>query len=145
MQVAADRRAARMETFRVRREKRIQYRFLVGGPIRSQRDCDKRRTSTIHSEFAGNGKSGDRKCYGGRRHCACNAFETSPGSEISRLIIGNSQRQVLIEMTIVEVALSDDYQAGVDWTLLTDDAANGGNGLISTRVFSVRTCQHHRL
>lgn len=44
-------------------------------------------------------------------------------------VIGNSQRQVLIEMTIVEVALSDDYQAGVDWTLLTDDAAIGGNGL----------------
>jgi len=30
-------------------------------------------------------------------------------------IMSNAKRQVLIEMTIVEVELSDDYQAGVDW------------------------------
>ncbi|MDJ0699995.1 MAG: pilus (MSHA type) biogenesis protein MshL [Woeseiaceae bacterium] len=30
-------------------------------------------------------------------------------------VMSNAQRQVLIEMTIVEVELSDNYQAGVDW------------------------------
>lgn len=38
----------------------------------------------------------------------------------------NSQRQVLIEMTIVEVELSDKFQAGVDWQRL---AAAGTDGL----------------
>ena len=33
-------------------------------------------------------------------------------------VVANSKRQVLIEMTIVEVALSDRYQAGVDWQRL---------------------------
>lgn len=37
-----------------------------------------------------------------------------------------SQRQVLIEATIVEVTLSNNYQAGVDWSRL---AASIGNGL----------------
>lgn len=36
--------------------------------------------------------------------------------------IQNSQRQVLIEMTIVEVELSDNYQAGVDWEKLSASA-----------------------
>jgi general secretion pathway protein D len=35
----------------------------------------------------------------------------------------SSQRQVLIEATIVEVTLSDTYQAGIDWSRL---AVNGG-------------------
>ena len=39
-------------------------------------------------------------------------------------VIENSSRQVLIEMTIVEVELSDKYQAGVDWQALAD-----GDGL----------------
>ena len=42
-------------------------------------------------------------------------------------IIQNSQRQVLIEMTIVEVELSDNYQAGVDWERLAE-SAGGENG-----------------
>jgi len=41
----------------------------------------------------------------------------------------NSQRQVLIEMTIVEVELSDKYQAGVDWQRLSDNGGSGSNGL----------------
>ncbi|MBT8100287.1 MAG: pilus (MSHA type) biogenesis protein MshL [Gammaproteobacteria bacterium] len=44
-------------------------------------------------------------------------------------VVASSQRQVLIEMTIVEVRLSDDFQAGVDWALLTDEAASGGDGI----------------
>lgn len=43
-------------------------------------------------------------------------------------IANNSQRQVLIEMTIVEVELSDNYQAGVDWQRLSDNGGLGSNG-----------------
>lgn len=43
-------------------------------------------------------------------------------------IAKNSQRQVLIEMTIVEVELSDNYQAGVDWERLSDNGGLGSNG-----------------
>ena len=34
----------------------------------------------------------------------------------------SSRRQVLIEATIVEVELSDNYQAGIDWTAFAQDA-----------------------
>ncbi len=33
-------------------------------------------------------------------------------------VIANAQRQVLIEATIVEVELSDQYQAGIDWNII---------------------------
>lgn len=41
----------------------------------------------------------------------------------------NTQRQVLIEMTIVEVELSDKFQAGVDWQRLSDAGGTGSNGI----------------
>ena len=41
----------------------------------------------------------------------------------------NTQRQVLIEMTIVEVELSDKFQAGVDWQRLSDAGGAGSNGI----------------
>ena len=41
----------------------------------------------------------------------------------------NSQRQVLIEMTIVEVELSDNYQAGVDWQRLSAMGGVDNNGV----------------
>lgn len=44
-------------------------------------------------------------------------------------IMENSQRQVLIEMTIVEVALSDNYQAGVDWEKVA--TSSGGEKTVS--------------
>lgn len=44
-------------------------------------------------------------------------------------IMENSQRQVLIEMTIVEVELSDNFQAGVDWQKLSE--LEGGSGSTS--------------
>ena len=44
-------------------------------------------------------------------------------------VMANSQRQVLIEMTIVEVELSDSYQAGVDWQRLSANAGLGNNGV----------------
>jgi general secretion pathway protein D len=36
-------------------------------------------------------------------------------------VLGSARRQVLIEATIVEVLLSDEYQAGVDWSRLPRD------------------------
>ncbi len=44
-------------------------------------------------------------------------------------VVTSSQRQVLIEMTIVEVELSDNYQAGVDWQRLSSNAGLGNNGV----------------
>ena len=38
----------------------------------------------------------------------------------------SAQRQVLIEATIVEVKLSDQYQAGVDWSRLAANGVSGG-------------------
>jgi MSHA biogenesis protein MshL len=43
--------------------------------------------------------------------------------EFLDLVLGSSKRQVLIEATIVEVTLNDNYQSGVDWSAL------GLNGL----------------
>lgn len=40
-------------------------------------------------------------------------------------LLKNSKRQVLIEMTIVEVELSDNFQAGVDWSKLVAEGADG--------------------
>src|SRR5690606_37864436 len=39
----------------------------------------------------------------------------------------NARRQVLIEATIVEVTLNDQYQAGVDWQLFLANGATGFN------------------
>ena len=44
-------------------------------------------------------------------------------------VASSSQRQVLIEATLVEVTLSDVYQGGIDWTRLSSNNAAGGNGL----------------
>lgn len=43
-------------------------------------------------------------------------------------VIGSSQRQVLIEATIIEARLGDDYQAGIDWSRL------GSGGSSSVRL-----------
>ncbi|MBK8162577.1 MAG: pilus (MSHA type) biogenesis protein MshL [Gammaproteobacteria bacterium] len=43
-------------------------------------------------------------------------------------VVANAVRQVLIEMSIVEVELSDGYQAGVDWQRLSDAQGAGSNG-----------------
>ncbi|MDJ0812362.1 MAG: pilus (MSHA type) biogenesis protein MshL [Woeseiaceae bacterium] len=47
-------------------------------------------------------------------------------------IMENSQRQVLIEMTIVEVALSDNFQAGVDWQKLSESLGGEGDFFLQT-------------
>ncbi len=41
----------------------------------------------------------------------------------------NSKRQVLIEVTVVEVTLGDDYQAGVDWSRVSSNAGAGRDGI----------------
>ncbi|MGI9334133.1 MAG: hypothetical protein ACR2RL_13375 [Gammaproteobacteria bacterium] len=47
----------------------------------------------------------------------------------------NITRQVLIEATIVEVLLTDRFQAGIDWTLFTRDGGLTGAGLtLGTRL-----------
>ena len=43
-------------------------------------------------------------------------------------VVSSARRQVLIEATVVEVELSDRYQAGVDWTFLSDSV--GGLDLL---------------
>lgn len=43
---------------------------------------------------------------------------------------GSTQRQVLIEATVVEVALSDSFEAGVDWQVL----ANGVSGVNAAQI-----------
>jgi len=40
-------------------------------------------------------------------------------------VLVNARRQVMIEATIVEVSLNDQYQAGVDWALFLDSGAAG--------------------
>jgi len=47
-------------------------------------------------------------------------------------IMLNSQRQVLIEMTIVEVELSDNFQAGVDWQKLSESASGNNDFSVQT-------------
>lgn len=45
-------------------------------------------------------------------------------------VVGNVQRQVLIEATIAEVTLSDVYKAGVDWSLVSETAVVGGQTVL---------------
>ena len=46
-------------------------------------------------------------------------------------IMANSQRQVLIEMTIVEVELNDNFQAGVDWSKVSEATGNNDFSIIT--------------
>jgi MSHA type pilus biogenesis protein MshL len=46
-------------------------------------------------------------------------------------VVGNVQRQVLIEATIAEVRLSDKYQAGIDWSLVSETAVVGGQTVVT--------------
>jgi general secretion pathway protein D len=44
-------------------------------------------------------------------------------------VSANSKRQVLIEVTVVEVQLNDSYQAGVDWTRVSSNGGLGQDGI----------------
>lgn len=46
-------------------------------------------------------------------------------------VIGSVQRQVLIEATIAEVRLSDHYQAGIDWSLISETTTVGGQTVLT--------------
>jgi len=46
-------------------------------------------------------------------------------------VTASARRQVLIEVTVVEVKLSDQYQAGVDWARVSSDGGLGSNGVSS--------------
>jgi general secretion pathway protein D len=46
-------------------------------------------------------------------------------------VVGSAQRQVLIEATIAEVQLSDKYQAGIDWSVVSETAIVGGNTVLT--------------
>ena len=46
-------------------------------------------------------------------------------------VVGSAQRQVLIEATIAEVQLSDNYQAGIDWSVISETATVGGVEVLS--------------
>ena len=46
-------------------------------------------------------------------------------------VVGSAQRQVLIEATIAEVRLSDTYQAGIDWSLVSETAVVGGQTVLT--------------
>lgn len=43
-------------------------------------------------------------------------------------VLGNAKRQVLIEVTVVEVDLSDQFQAGVDWRRVSSTNGSGSDG-----------------
>ena len=46
-------------------------------------------------------------------------------------VVGSVKRQVLIEVTIAEVRLSDTYQAGIDWSLVSETAVVGGQTVVT--------------
>jgi len=42
-------------------------------------------------------------------------------------VLGNSKRQVMIEATIAEIKLSDSYQTGVDWSIVSSSSSSAVN------------------
>lgn len=54
-------------------------------------------------------------------------------------VLRNSKRQVMIEATIAEIQLSDRYQAGVDWSLIAEDASDGISALTDFRGSNLAT------
>ena len=52
-------------------------------------------------------------------------------SKFINQVVGSAQRQVLIEVTIAEVRLNNDYQAGVDWSVVSETAVVDGNTVLT--------------
>jgi len=52
-----------------------------------------------------------------KQHAAVQAFLDK--------VLANAQRQVLVEATVVEVTLNDQYQQGIDWSVLQNDGEVG--------------------
>ena len=79
----------------------------------------------------------DGQVISNRESGTISVFTSSAGHEsVQRFIdsvVGSARRQVLIEATIVEVRLNDDFQAGVDWARIADgDGWSIGQNLLST-------------
>lgn len=54
-------------------------------------------------------------------------------------VLANVQRQVLIEVTIAEVELSDRYQSGIDWNILSGNGQVTGSAISSMTPNSAKT------
>ena len=56
--------------------------------------------------------------------------------ELLDSVLASANRQVMIQATIVEVSLSDQYQAGIDWSFL-NEATKAGFNVVSTTLTGV--------
>jgi general secretion pathway protein D len=79
----------------------------------------------------------DGQVISNRESGTISVFTSSAGHEsIQRFIdtvVGSARRQVLIEATVVEVKLNDEFQAGVDWARVAEgDGWSIGQNLLST-------------
>jgi general secretion pathway protein D len=79
----------------------------------------------------------DGQVISNRESGTISVFTSSAGHEsVQRFIdavVGSARRQVLIEATVVEVRLNDEFQAGVDWTRIAEgDGWSIGQNLLST-------------
>ena len=78
----------------------------------------------------------DGQVISNRESGTISVFTSSAGHEsVQRFIdavVGSARRQVLIEATVVEVKLNDEFQAGVDWARIADgDGWTIGQSLLS--------------
>jgi len=93
--------------------------------VRSKRDAEQSLSPEENDPVIVNQMSGIVTVFGNQK-------QQMGVREFLDRIMENAERQVLIEMTIVEVKLSDNYQAGVDWQRLSADQGLGSNGLSYT-------------
>jgi MSHA type pilus biogenesis protein MshL len=122
---SADQRSARNEAERAAKEERIAQAEAVsraGGNAASLFNTAFGASATAGSdsknEIAVNPVSGTVSVLGTeKQQVLIQQYLDSVGSA--------SQRQVLIEATIVEVTLSNNYQGGVDWSRLATSIGNG--------------------
>ncbi|MCK4703996.1 MAG: pilus (MSHA type) biogenesis protein MshL [Gammaproteobacteria bacterium] len=85
----------------------------IGGMIGEEVKASKEKIETSHNIIVNRetGVLGVRATF--RQHKQIQGF-------LDR-VVGGAQRQVMIEATIAEVTLSDHYQAGIDWSMVTLD------------------------
>ena len=122
---SADQRAARAESERLAKEERIAQAEAVsraGGNAASlfttAFGAGANATTDSKNEIVVNAVAGTVSVLGTeKQHQLIQQFLDS--------VTSASQRQVLIEATIAEVTLSNNYQAGVDWSRVTRAAGDG--------------------
>ena len=86
-------------------------------------DAESVRPPTLNTSVIANAESGTLSIKASKKkHLEVQTFLDE--------VLNGAQRQVLIEASIVEVELSDEYQAGVDWSRL---AQSGGSGFSFTQ------------